>query len=29
MEGSYEYTEYAVANSRQEVLLQLGCWARG
>ena len=28
MEGSCEYTEKAVADSRQEVILQLGCWAR-
>jgi hypothetical protein len=28
MEGSCEYIEYAVADSRQEVVLQLGGWAR-
>jgi len=28
MEGSCEYTELAVADSRQGVVLQLGDWAR-
>jgi hypothetical protein len=29
MDGSREYIEQAVANSRQGVILQLGSWARG
>jgi len=28
MEGSCEYIEYAAADRRQEVVLQLGGWAR-
>jgi len=28
MEGSCEYIEQAVADSRQRVVLQFGCWAR-
>jgi len=28
MEGSCEYIKYAVADSRQGVVLQLGDWAR-
>ena len=28
VEGSCEYIEYAVADSRQGVVLQLGGWAR-